>query len=459
MSDSTNVAVQPASSDDDPTLGAIAEAAAAATAPPEGGLSAYLQTYIQRLRGGETGSLPAIAGLVVLSALFWILHRPFGTLGNFANLLSQAGPTIFIAMGLVFVLLLGEIDLAAGTAGGVAAAVMARLSTGYGYATVVTVGAAILTGIVIGVGTGYLCAKIRIPSFVVTLALFLAFQGVVLWLVNNGKGQVGNLTVRDKFVVALENGHMSNWAGWLFAAILVAGFAATKLWTVTRRIQAGLPAEPLSLVGIKVAALAVGSAVVVYLLNEDRSLNTGQSTFTNVGGKIVKHTIPPLEGVPWIVPLTVAFLVVLTFLLTRTRYGRHVYAVGGNTEASRRAGIPVDRIRISVFVVNSTMAAVAGLLLASRTQSVDAGEGGGNVLLLAVGAAVVGGTSLFGGKGRPLDAIIGGLVLAVIANGMADLVQGNNGSAVQYVVTGAVLLLAAAVDALARRRSGASGLG
>ncbi len=350
MSDSTNVAVQPASSDEDPTLGSVAEAAAAATAPPEGGLGAYLQTYLQRLRGGETGSLPAVAGLVVLSALFWILHHPFGTLGNFANLLSQAGPTIFIAMGLVFVLLLGEIDLAAGTAGGVAAAVMARLSTGYGYATVVTVGAAVLTGIVIGVGTGYLCAKIRIPSFVVTLALFLAFQGVVLWLVNNGKGQVGNLTVRDKFVVALENGHMSNWAGWLFAAILVAGFAATKLWTVTHRIKAGLPAEPLSLVGIKVAALAVGSAVVVYLLNKDRSLNTGQATFTNVGGKIVKHTIPPLEGVPWIVPLTVAFLVVLTFILTRTRYGRHVYAVGGNTEASRRAGIPVDRIRISVFV-------------------------------------------------------------------------------------------------------------
>jgi D-xylose transport system permease protein len=459
MSESSNVTIEPANSDEDPSLGAVAQTAAAATAPPDGGLGAYLQTYLQRLRGGETGSLPAVAGLVVLSALFWILHHPFGTLGNLANLLSQAGPTIFIAMGLVFVLLLGEIDLAAGTAGGVAAAVMARLSTGYGYSTVVTVGAAILTGIVIGVGTGYLCAKIRIPSFVVTLALFLAFQGVVLFLVNNGKGQVGNLTVRDDFVVALENGHMSDWAGWLLAVILVVGFAATKLWTVTRRIRAGLVAEPLSLVAIKVVALAVGSAVSVFLLNKDRALNTGQSSFTNVGGKIVKHTIPPLEGVPWIVPLTIGFLVVLTFILTRTRYGRHVYAVGGNTEASRRAGIPVDRIRISVFVVNSTMAAVAGLLLASRTQSVDAGEGGGNVLLLAVGAAVVGGTSLFGGKGRPLDAIIGGLVLAVIANGMSDLVQGNNGSSVQFVVTGAVLLLAAAVDALARRRSGASGLG
>jgi D-xylose transport system permease protein len=321
------------------------------------------------------------------------------------------------------------------------------------------VAAAIVTGIVIGVGTGWLCAKIRIPSFVVTLALFLAFQGVVLYLVNNGKGPTGNLTVRDKFVVALENGRMALWAGWLMALILVVGFAAVKIWTATRRARAALASEPVSLIAIKVGSLAIGSALVVYLLNRDRALNSGKSQFVNQGGKIVRVTVPPLEGVPWVVPLTLGFLIVLTFILTRTRYGRHVYAVGGNTEAARRAGIRVDRIRISVFVINSTLAAVAGLLLASRTQSVDAGEGGGNVLLLAVGAAVVGGTSLFGGKGRPLDAVIGGLVLAVIANGMSDLVQGNNGSAVQYVVTGAVLLLAATVDALARRRSGASGLG
>jgi D-xylose transport system permease protein len=456
MSDSQTT-IDPAAPGD-PSLGAVAETAAAATAPPEGGLGAYLQNYLQRLRGGETGSLPAVAGLIVLSALFWGLQPTFGSLGNFANLLVQAGPTIFIAMGLVFVLLLGEIDLAAGTAGGVAAAVMARLSSGYGYTTVVTVGAAILTGVVIGIGTGWLCAKIRIPSFVVTLALFLAFQGVVLFLVNNGKGQTGNLTVRDKFVVALENGHMPNWGGWLLAVILVVGYAAAKIWQASQRSRAGLSFEPLSLIAIKVSALAVGSALVVYLLNRNRSLNTGDS-FTNVGGKITKVKIQALEGVPWVVPLTLGFFVVLSLLLSRTRYGRHVYAVGGNAEAARRAGIRVDRIRISVFVVNSVMASVAGLLLASRTQSVDAGEGGGNVLLLAVGAAVVGGTSLFGGKGRPLDAIIGGLVLAVIANGMSDLVKGNNGSAVQYVVTGAVLLLAAAIDALARRRSGASGLG
>jgi D-xylose transport system permease protein len=336
---------------------------------------------------------------------------------------------------------------------------MVRLSTGYGDSTFVSVAAAIIAGIVIGVGTGWLCAKIRIPSFVVTLALFLAFQGVLLFLVNNGTGPKGNLIVHDKFVVALENGNMPLWLGWLMAAILVVGYALVKISAVTSRVRAGLTAEPISLVALKILALAAGSALVVFLLNRNRALNTGQSSFQNVGGKIVKVTIPALAGVPWIVPLTLGFLIVLTFILTRTRYGRHVYAVGGNAEAARRAGIRVDRIRISVFVVNSAMAAVAGLLLASRTQSVDATTGGGNTLLLAVGAAVVGGTSLFGGRGRPVDAVIGGLVLAVIANGMSDIVHGNNGNSVQYIVTGAVLLLAAAIDALARRRTGASGLG
>ncbi len=459
MSDSTNIAVDQAAPEDDPSRGAVAEAAAAATAPPEGGLGAYLQNYLQRIKGGETGALPAVAGLIVLSALFWALQPSFGSLGNVANLLTQAGPTIFIAFGLVFVLLLGEIDLAAGTAGGACAAIMARLSIGYNAPTIVSVGAAILAGVVIGLGTGWLCAKIRIPSFVVTLALFLGFQGVVLYVVNNGHGAKGNLTVRDDFVVALENGQMPLWGGWLMAAALVAGYAALKLWTAVKRAHAGLNAEPVSLVLIKVAALAAGSALVVYLLNRNRAPNAGKAQFTNVGGKIVKTTVAPLEGVPWLVLLVLGFFVVLTFLLTRTRYGRHVYATGGNTEAARRAGIRVDRIRISVFVCCSTLAAIGGLLLASRTASVDQGQGGGNVLLLAVGAAVIGGTSLFGGKGRPLDAIIGGLVIAVIANGMATLVSGLNGPPLQYVVTAAVLLLAAAIDALARRRAGASGLG
>jgi D-xylose transport system permease protein len=437
----------------------VADVAAAVAAPPEGGIGDYVRLWWQRVRGGEAGSLPAVGGLIVLSALFWALQPSFGSLGNFANLLQQGAPSIFIAMGLVFVLLLGEIDLAAGTAGGVCAAVMGRLSAGYNWPWYAAILAAMVTGVVIGLLTGWLCAKIRIPSFVVTLALFLAFQGVVLYIVNNGAGAHGNLTISDSFIVALDNGEMATWAGWLLVAILVLGYAGVKISAVTQRARAGLNSEPMTVVGAKVGFLAVVSVVGVYLLNKNRAHNAGESQLVNQGGKLVRIVTPPLEGVPWVVPLVLFFLVVLTFVLSRTRYGRHVYATGGNTEASRRAGIPVDRIRISVFMINSFMASIGGILLASQVRSVDQNEGGGNVLLLAVGAAVIGGTSLFGGKGRPFDAIIGGLVLAVIANGMSDLVQGNNSAAVQYIVTGAVLLLAAAFDALTRRRSGASGLG
>jgi len=430
----------------------------AAAVPVEGGIVDHARTYLQRVRGGDMGSLPAIVGLIVLSVFFWAVHPSFGSLGNFANLTQQAASSIFIAMGLVFVLLLGEIDLAAGTAAGVCAAIMARLSVGYGWGWPASIAAAMVTGIVIGLITGWLCAKIRIPSFVVTLALFLAFQGVVLYVVNNGKGPRGNLSITDNFINGLDNGQMANWSGWLIVAILVLGYAAVKLQGAQARARAGLLAEPYSLVAIKVGALAVVSVLAVYLLNKDRATNRTPSV-ANVGGKLVRVTPPALDGVPWVVPLVLFFFVVLTFVLTRTRYGRHVYAVGGNAEAARRAGIAVDRIRISVFVINSFLASIGGILLASQVRSVDQNEGGGNVLLLAVGAAVIGGTSLFGGKGRPFDAIIGGLVVAVIANGMADLVQGYNGPAVQYIVTGAVLMLAAAIDALARRRAGSSGLG
>jgi D-xylose transport system permease protein len=432
--------------------------AIASTAPVEGGIADYLRNYVGRVRSGEMGSLPAVAGLIVLVIVFWALHSNFGSLSNFSDLLKQSSFTIFIAMGLVFVLLLGEIDLAAGTAAGVCAALMARLSVGYGWPWPFAILAAVVAGVVIGVLTGTLCAKVRIPSFVVTLALFLAFQGVLLFIILNGAGSHGNVSITDNFITNLYNGQMAPWLGWVIAVVSVVGYALVKLSQVRSRSRAGLTAEPISLVGLKVAAMAAIAIVAVYLLNLNRG-GTGGSQLVNQGGKLVLVKPPELRGVPWVVLLTLVFFTLWTFVLTRTRYGRHVYAVGGNSEAARRAGIRVDRIRISVFVISSFMAAIGGILLASNTHSVDANTGGGNTLLLAVGAAVIGGTSLFGGRGRPGDAIIGGLVVAVIANGMADLVQGNNRDSIQFIVTGAVLLLAAAVDALSRRRSGAAGLG
>jgi len=202
----------------------------------------------------------------------------------------------------------------------------------------------------------------------------------------------------------------------------------------------------------------IGAFGFVFLLNQNRAINS-KPILTNVNGSIKLVTPPAVDGVPWVVLVLVAFFVIWTFVLSRTAYGRHVYAVGGNEEAARRAGIPVDRVRISVFVICSFMAAVGGIMIGSNVAAVSVQNYSGNTLLLAVGAAVIGGTSLFGGKGRVVDAIIGGAVVEVIQNGMSNLVQGNNGSSVQYIVTGIVLLLAAAIDALSRRRAGASGLG
>jgi D-xylose transport system permease protein len=430
----------------------------AGTPPMGGGLGDYARNYVQRLRGGEMGSLPAVAGLVVLVIFFRVAHPTFGGLFNFANILTEGAGPIFIAMGLVFVLLLGEIDLSAGFAAGVCAMVMVRLMVGYHWPDFFSIGAALVTGVVIGFLIGWLRAKVRIPSFVVTLAFFLAFQGVALYIANNGAGQTGNITITSGFVNGFEHNQMPIWGGWLFAAIIVVGYAGNKLLAQNARRRDGLPAEPLVVTTIKIGALTVGTFLFVFALNQNRSLHK-QPIPQNVNGHIQFVTPPKLEGVPWVVPIIVFFFILWTFILTRTRYGRHVYAVGGNEEASRRAGIAVDRVRISVFVLCSFMAAIGGIMIGANVKSVSVDNYGGNTLLLGVGAAVIGGTSLFGGKGRMIDALIGGLVVEVIYNGMADLVQGTNSSAVRYVVTGLVLLLAAAIDALSRRRAGASGLG
>jgi D-xylose transport system permease protein len=432
-------------------------AAAASTGPITGGIAEHVRTYVQRVKGGDMGSLPAVIGLILLVILFSIVQNTFAGLYNFGNLLTEAAGPMLLAMGLVFVLLLGEIDLSAGYAAGVCAAVMVRLTSGYGLSWPITIGAAVLTGMIIGFVIGVLRAKLRIPSFVVTLAFFLAFQGLMLYIVNNGKGQKGDIGITDKVALAFENSQMPVWLGWLFGILFVVGYAATKALARLSRQRENLAAEPLPVGAFKVAAFAVGTLLTVYALNQNRALHT-KPTITNNNGHLVFRTPKPVEGVPWVVLVIAGFFVLWTFVLGRTRYGRHVYAVGGNEEASRRAGVGVDRVRISVFVICSGMAAVGGIMIGSNVSSVSVANYGGNTLLLAVGAAVIGGTSLFGGKGRVVDAIVGGAVVEVIQNGMSDLVQGTNSSAVQYVITGLVLLLAAAVDALSRRRAGAAGL-
>jgi D-xylose transport system permease protein len=401
----------------------------------DGSVRGVLQGYVDRVRGGDLGALPAVAGIVVLSVLFSVL-RPdtFPTPLNITNLFVQAVPISLLAMGLVFVLLLGEIDLSAGVVSGVCAAVMAVAMARHGVPWYWAVLGAVVCGAVIGLFTGVLVSMVRIPSFVVTLALFLAWQGVTLKLI----GQGGTVPVRDPVLVGLTNSSMSVVWGWVLAVVIVVLYAALQLnrWRVQR--ARNLASQPLPVVLARIVVIAAITLAVTGILNVNRALNPN---FT-------------LAGIPYAVPVVVALLLLLTFLLSRTSFGRHVYAVGGNAEAARRAGISVSRIRVLVFVLSSSLAAISGIAAASRLSSVDPSSGGGNTLLYAVGAAVIGGTSLFGGRGRVRDAVLGGLVIAIIANGLGLL---QVSAYLNFIITGAVLLLAASVDALARRRAAATG--
>ena len=401
-----------------------------------GEIGGAISAYVEKLRGGDVGGLPAVLGFVALVILFSILGPDtFATNRNAANLLNQSALYIYIAMGLIFVLLLGEIDLSAGFTAGTSAAILAVLATQHGVAWPLAMLGALVTGAVIGSLIGVLVAQLGIPSFVVTLAWFLGLQGVMLLVIGEG----GTIRINDPAILALMNKNLSPLLGWVFFVVVVGGFAGVSLVQSTRRRSAGLTAQPQAVVLARVAALAVVLGVVVFLLNQERAVNP---------------TIKSLKGLPLIVPITALFVVVLTFVLNRTSFGRHIYAVGGNAEAARRAGINVGGIKIACFVICSTLAAFGGILYASRDNSVSPSTGGAQTLLYCVAAAVIGGTSLFGGKGRIIDAVIGGLVVAVIGNGL-PLITSEAG--VQFIVTGLVLLLAASVDAISRRRAAATG--
>jgi D-xylose transport system permease protein len=412
------------------------ESAAAPHPPATPTLSDYVKSYVRRVLGGEMGAIPALAGIVVLVIGFTIARPVFLTSGNFANLLPQGAAVIVIAMGLVFVLLLGEIDLSAGYTSGVCAALMAVLVTQHNQPWYVGIGVGLVTGVIIGLSLGTLVAKLGVPSFVVTLAAFLAFQGILLLIVHEGN----IVSIDDPVILAIGNKNVPVVAGWIVYGLCIVAYAALQFYRLGVRRRRNLVGEPFSVVALRVIGLTAISGIGVYFLSVERSYNPARNS---------------IKGVPIVVPIVLVLLVVLNFVLKRTTYGLHLYAVGGNREAARRAGIATDRLRISAFVICSTLASIGGFIAASRANSVDPNTGGSNVLLYAVGAAVIGGTSLFGGKGRMLDAVLGGLVVAIIINGMGLL---GSQAWLKYVVTGAVLLAAAAVDALSRRRASATGL-
>lgn len=392
---------------------------------PSNGLIATLRGRLS----GDLGSLPAVLGFVFLALLFSVL-RPdtFATVRNAANLLVQAAPVIFIGMGLIFVLLIAEIDLSAGFTAGVAAATAAALMTRMHLPWPLGVLAALAVGALIGLGVGTLVARLKIPSFVVTLSGFLALQGVLLLVIGEG----GTIAVSDPVILALMNSTLPPMLGWVLCVALIALDIYGVLGRATARRRAGLGVSQTGMI-LRILALAVPLLAATFLLNLERAINP---------------TITSLRGVPVVVPFTAVFLLALDLLLGRTSFGRHIYAVGGNAEAARRAGINVQFIRTACFVLCSLMASVGGLLLVSYNNSASPTTGGSSTLLYAVGAVVIGGASLFGGKGRPWDAVLGGLVVAVIANGLPLITQQ---SGIQFIVTGLVLLVAAAIDALARR--------
>ena len=394
-------------------------------------LSGYARRWWQGIRAGELGSLPIIVGLVVIAIIFGLLDDTFLTERNFTNLLLQMSAIATIAIGVVFVLLLGEIDLSVAFVSAVGGVVMTLLlrPDDPGWPWWLAVGVALLCTTAIGFVQGLIITKAGVPSFVVTLAGLLIWSGVVLILTTQASS-VGTIRIQSGAVIGIANDFLSDVGGWVVAAVAVVGYAVSQFRTAQTRRARALIAKPAMLIVLQTVGLAVVIFAAVWYCNQDR-------------------------GVPKVVLILGILLVVWSFVATRLRFGRHVYAVGGSAEAARRAGISVDRVRIVVFMISSFMAGVGGIMLASRLRSVATNTGSGNLLLLVIAAAVIGGTSLFGGVGRVVSALLGALVIASIQNGM-DLLGLASGT--KFVITGLVLLAAVLVDAYSKRRRAARGL-
>jgi D-xylose transport system permease protein len=416
-----------------------------ATPPPtigsghEGSIREQIVGYFRGVRQGEMGALPALGGFVVLLILFSILSSSFLTPLNLANLLTQAAALMMLAMALVFVILLGEIDLSAGVTSGVAAGVFVTLVHNLHVNWILAVLVALAAGFAIGTFIGVFVARVGIPSFVVTLGLFLGFQGLQLLIIGTG----GAYRIETPEISAIMNKNLPLLVGWIGLGVALVIATAIALWDRARRTRAGVVNRPLGLMWARLIAIAIGGAAFVALLSVDRAVSRG-----SLNGVPIAHNT--IEGVPIVVPIAIGILWIGTFVLDRTRYGRHLYAVGGNAEAARRAGIKVASVRMVAFIICSSLAVVAGIFDASRIGVVTAASGG-QVVLSGVAAAVVGGVSLFGGRGRLTHAAIGALVISVIANGLGLL---GLPSGVNYLVTGGVLILAATFDAVSRKRAG-----
>ncbi len=396
----------------------------------------YLEKRWQAVRAGDLGSLPIIAGLLGIVVVFGLLEDQFLTTRNFTNLLLQMAPTSFFAIGIVFILLIADgeivtIDLSVAFVGATGGAVLVLLQRpddpGWPWWACI-LGALVLTT-AIGFVHSIIITKLGVPSFVMTLAAFLIWSGVLLYLTTEFT-DAGTIRIQDSTLIDLANNFLPEWVGWVLGIVIVAGYALAQLSSARSRRARGLEAKPMVVVATQIVAVGALTLAAVYFANQDR-------------------------GVPQVTLTLGVFLAFWTFIASKTAFGRHVYAVGGSPEAARRAGINVDRIRIMVFLINGFMAGVGGIMLVSRLRSVATNTGGGNLLLEIIAAAVIGGTSLFGGQGRVISAFYGALVITAIRNGM-DLLGLSSG--LKFIITGLVLLAAVLIDSVSKRRRTARGL-
>ena len=404
------------------------EPATVEAAAPSYSLGAVARRRFEALKAGDVGTLPIIIGLILIVAFFYSKNSNYLSAGNFTNLMTQMAGVTTIAIGVVFVLLLGEIDLSIAYVSGIAGIVVAELQipdSSWEVKGVVAIGIAVSITALIGGLQGSFVAFVGIPSFVVTLAGLLFWQGVILYVI----GDAGVIIIEDTTINNVANYFFTDKAGFAIAAVAVALLAAATLAGVVSRRRHGIRTDNLVLVIAKLALIAGVLFGAVIWANKER-------------------------GFPLAFLLVIIFLVFWTWVAERTTFGRHVYAVGGNAEAARRAGINVKRIQVQVFMISGLMAGFGGVIFAARLNSVDLNAGGGTLLLDAISAAVIGGTSLFGGRGRVISALMGALVISTVANGI-DLL--GYSSAIKYMVTGLILLAAVTLDAVSRRRLAQAG--
>ncbi len=398
---------------------------APATTERAAGVEFSPRAVLRKLSQGEAGSLRVLITLAIIWAIFAVAHDRFLTPVNLTNLALQSVAVGTVSVGVVLVLLLGEIDLSVGAVSGLSAAVTASLSVKAGWGAVPAMAAGLAVGVAIGAFQGSVATRLAIPTFVVTLAGLLTWQGAQLRVL----GSTGTLNVTDTTITGLTSTFFSDAVGWLLALVGVTALVASALRRRRRRERAGLAVEPLVALGVRVGAAAAAIVVAVAVLNADR-------------------------GVPLAVLILFVLVLVMNTVLLRTPFGRHIYAIGGNAEAARRAGIRVTRVRTIVFVLASLMASAGGIMAASRLLAVNQSSGGGDLLLMSIAGPVVAGVSLFGGRGSVWGALLGALVIVSISNGM-DLLAWD--TSVKFMVTGGVLLAAVASDAVTRSRRQSAG--